>query len=373
MLIEEIRELSGEQVEMRLDEIKTEIDAEGADLETLNAEIDALKERKEGLIKEAETRKELAEKIATDKEPVEVKEIRKDENKMSNVEMRNTPEYVRAFANYIKTGKDEECRALLTENTTNGTVPVPEIVDNAIRHAWDNEPILSRVRKSYVRGNLKVGFEISATDAVVHTEGGDPVTEENLVLGIVSMVPETIKKWISVSDEVLDMDDGAFLNYIYSEVSYKIVKKLAALVVADIIAAPATSTATAPAVPTSAATTAATASIITAQGELSDEANDLVIICTKATAAALKADALSANYGYDPFDGLTVLTSEAASGHILVGDLKGVQVNFPNGEAPAFRYDDTTLATSDLVRIIGRLPAAHAVTTPGAFVDIVLA
>lgn len=371
MLIEEIRELSGEQVEARMEEIKVEIDADGADLETLNAEIDALKERKDGLIKEAEARKELAEKIATEKEPVEVKEIRKDENKMSNMELRNTPEYVHAFANYIKTGNDEECRALLTENATNGSVPVPEVVDNAIRHAWDNEPILSRVTKTFIKGNVKVGFEISATDAAVHAEG-EEVTEENLVLGIVSLVPETIKKWISVSDEVLDMDDGAFLNYIYSEVSYKIMQKLAGAIVTDIINAPATATATAASVATSAATTAATTSIITAEGELSDEANDIVVICTKAVAAQMKAAALAANYGYDPFDGLTVLTSAAAQGHILVGDLKGVQVNFPNGENPSFKYDDNTLATKDLVRIIGRLPAAHGVVAPGRFVDIVL-
>ena len=43
MTIEEIREMNAEQVEARLAEIQTEIDAEGADLEALNAEIDACK------------------------------------------------------------------------------------------------------------------------------------------------------------------------------------------------------------------------------------------------------------------------------------------------------------------------------------------
>lgn len=371
MTIEEIRELTAEQVETRLAEIKTEIDAEGADLEALNAEIDACKERRDALVKAEEERKALAEKISNDREKVEVKEIREDEKIMDIKEIRNSKEYISAFANYVKTGDDSECRALLTENATDGTVPVPTVVDNAIRHAWENEPILSRVTKTFIKGNVKVGFEISATDAVVHAEGAE-VNEENLVLGIVSLVPETIKKWISVSDEVLDMDDGAFLEYIYSEVAYKIMQKLSGLVVTDIINAPATSTDEKAGVATSAATTASTASIITAQGELSDEATDVVVICTKAVAAQLKAAALSANYGYDPFDGLTVLTSAAAEGHILVGDLKGVQVNFPNGEAPSFKYDDMTLATKDLVRIIGRLPAAHAVTTPGRFVDITL-
>lgn len=371
MTIEEIRELTAEQVETRLAEIKTEIDAEGADLEALNAEIDACKERRDSLIKAEEERKALSEKIANGREKVKIKEIREDEKVMSNKEIRNSAEYMHAFANYIKTGKDDECRALLTENATSGTVAVPEIAENEIRHAWDENEILTRVRKTYVKGNLKVGFEIFATDAAVHAEG-EEVTEENLVLGIVSMVPQTIKKWISVSDEVLDLDDGEFVRYIYAELSRMIMKKLADLVVEAIIAAPAVSTSTAPAVPTSAATTVSTASLITAQGELADEAANIVVICTKAVAAQLKAAALSANYGYDPFDGLTVLTSAAADGHILVGDLDGVQVNFPNGEEPAIKWDDMTLATKDLVRIIGRLPAAYAVTAPGWFADIAI-
>ena len=111
-------------------------------------------------------------------------------------EVRNSVEYIDAYAEYLKTGKDEECRALLSENATNGTVPVPEFVYDTVKTAWDREGITRRVRKAYINGNLKVGFEISATGAVVHTEGGAAVSEETLVLGVVNMVPKTIKKSI---------------------------------------------------------------------------------------------------------------------------------------------------------------------------------
>ena len=132
-----------------------------------------------------------------------------------NKEIRNSKEYIDAYAEYLKNGDDTECRGLLTENATNGTVPVPEIVYDIVKTAWDREGITRRVRKAYVKGNLKVGFEISGTDAAVHTEGGDPVAEETLVLGVVELIPQSIKKWISISDEVMDMRGEAFLRYIY--------------------------------------------------------------------------------------------------------------------------------------------------------------
>ena len=130
-------------------------------------------------------------------------------------EIRNSKQYIDAYAEYIKSGDATECRALLSENATNGTVAVPELVYDIVKTAWEREGIMSRVRKSYIRGNLKVGFEISGTDATVHAEGV-AVDEESLVLGVVNLVPASIKKWISISDEALDLSGEAFLQYIYN-------------------------------------------------------------------------------------------------------------------------------------------------------------
>ena len=116
------------------------------------------------------------------------------------IEVRNTNEYLDAYATYIKTGEDKECRALLSENG-GGTVAVPAIVSDIVKTAWDKEGIMSLVKKSFIAGNLKVGFEISAEGAVIHAEGTSAPKEEDLVLGTASLVPESIKKWITISDE----------------------------------------------------------------------------------------------------------------------------------------------------------------------------
>lgn len=367
MTREEIMNLGFEELETRAAAIAAETaEADADQLEALNVELDAIEERKKTLKTEVEERKKAAEAVAAGAG----KEVRKGKEveTMTNKEIRNTPQYIEAFAKYIKTGKDAECRALLTEDATDGVVPVPELVENRVRQAWENDKIFSRVSKTFVRGNLKVGFEISATDAVVHEEGTDAPAEEELVLGIVNMVPEYIKKWISVSDKVLAMGAEEFLAYIYDELTYKIIKKAADMVVAAISGAPAASTATAVGVAQIEATVDAEA-IIDAIAELGDEAQNNVFIASGSTIAAVKKAALTANYALDPFQGLEVIQKDGVTGAI-VGDLAGVQANLPEGDSVRFIFDEYSLAEADLVKIVGKLLAAIAVVGPKMFAYI---
>lgn len=366
MTREEIMQLNLDELEARAAEIATETAAADIErIEELNGELDAIEERRAIINSENEKRKAAAIDVA--KGAGKEIERGKDDKKMTNLEVRNTRDYIEAFAKYVKTGKDAECRALLTENVE-GTVPVPELVENRVRNAWENDKIFSRVSKTFVKGNLKVGFEISATDAAVHTEGANAPAEEELVLGIVNMVPAMIKKWITVSDEVLSLGAEDFLAYLYDELTYKIIQKASDLVVSAITSAPATSTATAVGVAQIESAVDAEA-ILNAIAELGDGAQNNVIIAAGATIAAVRAAALNANYGYDPFLGLEVIQKEGVTGAI-VGDLAGVQANLPNGDAVSFKLDDLSLAEKDLVKIVGKLYAAIAVVGPKMFAYI---
>lgn len=366
MTREEINELGFEDLEKRAAEIAEETrTADKEMLETLNDELTSIEERKKALDIEVEETRKAAEAVA-EGAGKEIEE--RKEEKMTNMEIRNSHEYIEAFAKYIKTGKDAECRALLTEDATDGVVPVPELVENRVRQAWENDKIFSRVSKTFVKGNLKVGFEISASDAEVHVEGTDAPNEEELVLGIVNMVPEYIKKWISVSDKVLAMGAEEFLSYIYDELTYKIVKKAADMVVSAIASAPGSSTSSAVGVAQIEDTVDAEA-IIDAIAELGDEAQNNVFIASGATIAAVKKAALTANYALDPFQGLEVIQKDGVTGAI-VGDLSGVQANLPEGDAVRFIFDEYSLAEADLVKIVGKLLAAIAVVGPKMFAYI---
>lgn len=221
MTIEEIKELGFDDLEKRASEIAAETDeADSEKLEQLNAELDAIEERRKALNIEVEETRKKADEVA-DGAGKEIEE--RIESKMTIKEIRNSKEYIDAYAKYIRTGKDAECRSLLTENAAEGTtypvVPVPEMVESRIRQAWENDKIFSRVTKTFVAGNLKVGFEKSSTGAAIHAEGGDDIDEETLMLGIVELVPQMLKKWITVSDEVLALGSEQFLAYIYDEIA----------------------------------------------------------------------------------------------------------------------------------------------------------
>lgn len=377
----ELKEMTVEELEARKAAIATEVDAPEANLDDLEAEarsINAeLEERKAAEAKKVEVRKAVAEGAG---EVIRTFEKEERKNEMSDMEVRNSHEYNVAYANYIKTGDDAECRALLTENVS-GTVPVATYVEGRVRTAWDRDGITSRVRKTFLRGNVKIGYEISADGAVVHTEAANSaVTEESLVLGIVTLVPQSIKKWISISDEVYDLTGEEFLDYIYDELTYRIAKKLADAIIGDIEACGTASTGALPAVPKIAATSISLGLVAQALAQLSDEAANPVIMMNKATWGAFKAVQADGHYGYDPFEGLPVVFNDtiaafsaATTGvtYAIVGDLGvGAQANFPNGQEIEIKFDDKTKMEYDLIRILGREFVGHAVVAPKAFVKI---
>lgn len=359
----ELKDKTIEELMERRSAIAAEIDAPEADLDALEAEARSINEEIENR-KAAETkRNEIRNAVAHGAGEVTETFEQKEERKIMTIsELRNSSEYINAFANYVKTGKDTECRALFSDNVESplvGSVPVPTFVEGIVAEAYAESKIMSRVRKATAKGNVKVGFELNAPIATVHAEGGDPQSEEALQLGIVTLIPQTLKKWVSISDEALDSMSGEdYLRYVYEEIARKIVKAEEKMVVDAILAAPQVATATAPAV--GEAQASGLADFINARALLTAEAGDLVIIMTPADYASYRAQAITAGFAFDPFEGIEVLFSDYATNPII-GDLSGVMANYPNGDAVQFKYDENTLMTSDLVRILGRKPVAIAV------------
>ena len=373
----EVKDMTVEQMEARKAELSEMLDAPDADLDAIEAEVRSIKDELEAR-KAAEAQREEIRKAVAAGAGAVVTEIKEDQ-KMTNNEIRNSAEYINAFANYIKTGRPDECRALLTENVS-GALPVPAFVDSIIHTAWENDELLSRVRRVFIRGNLKVAFERSATEAYAHTEGTTAVTEETLTLGIVTMIPQNIKKWIRISDEAVAMGGETFLRYIYDELTYQIIKKLAALVVTDITGSPTSSDDDEVGVPAVTAAPSVTA-IPTAAANLSDEANNICVIMNRLTEVEFLSAQASGNFAIDPFAGLprvytsalpSYATATAGSGvYAIVGDLSGVTVNFPEGDGVIIKYDEMSEAEADLVKVVGRVYAAHDVTGPGKLVKLV--
>lgn len=372
-----------EQLMERRSAIAVELDAPDADLDALEAEVRGINDEIESRKQAEQRRTDLRVAVANGAGEVTNKINTEEEHKMTLDEIRALPAYADAYKRYIITNDATECRAIITENapdtvTGSGPVPVPVIVDGFVRTAWERDGIMSRVRRTFIRGNLRVSFERSADPAVVHQEGTEAPAEEDLVLGTVEMIPANIKKWITITDEALAMGGEEFLRYVYDEITYQIVRKAAADGIADILNAPAASTASAVGVPVVTAAPSVTA-IPAAAANLSDEAVNVVVIMNRLTEVNFLAAQAAGNFNVDPFAGLPrVYTSAlpaydtAASGAVyaIVGDLNGLHFNFPEGDGIVLKYDDLSLAEQDLVKIVGRQYAAHAVTAPGRFVKL---
>ena len=372
-------ELSVEQLEARQAEIAG-METEGATTEEIEERANELEAIKAELAARSEAARQAEEnRKAVENGAGESREKHEEGKTMTIEEIRSSKEYVDAFARYLKTGKEEECRALLSTNASaSGQIPVPVLVDEIIRHAWENETILSRVRKTYFRGNLKVAFERAADPAYVHGEGTTAVTEEDLTIGIVELKPENIKKWIRLSDEAVAMGGEAFVRYIYEELIYQIVKKLSALLIGAIKGAGTSHTGSAVGIPKIEGAPGLTI-VVEAEANLSDEAANPVIIMNRLSSAAFNEARVAGNFAVDPYDGLPVLytsalpaysTADANEVWMIVGDLNGAQVNYPEGEGVIIKWDDLTEAEADLVKVVGRQYAGYGVTAPGRFVNV---
>lgn len=367
MTREEIMELDLDGIEARKAEIREEIKtADSAGLDAIEAEKDIIEERVAQLRAEIERRKaDMAAVLGGKGKTIESMEDRT----MTDIkEYRNSKEYVDMYADYMKSHDDTEIRAaLLSTNATGGTIPVPDFVYDIVKTAWDRNEIMRLVPRENLPGNLKVSFEISGSDAVIHTEGSGAVDEEELVEGIVTLIPEYAKKWKSFSKTVYALRGEAFVRYIYDEIAYRVFKVVADTLIGKIAALPQTATSTSPA---AAKITGAPAIGLVAEaiGNLSDEATAPVIVMNKLTWAAFKQAQYAAGYNVDPFEGFAVhfnnslpAYSAASSGAVyaIVGDFRqGTLANYPNGDTIEYTFDTLTRKKENLVEVLGEVMVA---------------
>jgi len=378
----DFKNMTIEELNERRAQIATEVEKPEADLDALQKEARAINEEIETRKANEAAKNEIRKAVANGSGETK-NQFKEEKKEKSDREIRSSAEYAEAYKKYVLTGDATECRTLLTVGAPAGatgtkTVPVPVVLEEGIKTAWEKNEILSRVKRTYIRGNLRVPFELSADDAVEHGEGTAAPDEEDLTIGVVDLVAKNVKKWIKISDEVVAMGGEAFVQYITDEITYRVAKKEAALVVADIVNAPAASSASAIGVPTI-TEAPGVVTLPTAATNLSEDATNLVVIMNRLTDGDFLAARAAGSFAMDPFDGMEkVYTSAlpaysaATSGqtYAIVGDLSGAQINFPEGDDIVVKVDDVSLAELDLIKVVGRRYEGHGVTTPGMFVKV---
>lgn len=372
-----------DEIITRAKAIEEEMTQDGADIEALTKEADELIARKKEIIAERAAAEQAilagaGETISEHQENTQMEEIKIT---------RDSQEYVEAYGEYKRTGDDTIVRSLLkSENAENGTVAVPTVVEEAIEKAWKEDQILSKVKQSSYKGNLEVNFFIDGDAAIVHAEGAaDPIADEDLDLGIRTLVPIAIKKNLPVTRQALKLRGAAFLDFLKDEVYDAIVYKAGGELLNDIKSAPSTSTASMPGVPK--VTTDSGASdplslslLVEAQGVLSARAKNKVWIMNPQTKAYCKALAIANHYAIDPFDGIPVIeddrlpaytSAQAGDTYIILGDLSyGARANFPDGKDVEILVDKMTNKKKNVVDIFGEMFLSIGICQQNAFVKI---
>lgn len=345
-----------------LEEEAEKIDEEVKELEETRAKF-AEQESRMSLIKNVETVKVEArtEAIETDKY--------------------DTAEYRSAWVNMVR-GDDTEMRALMT-TTTN--VPVPTIMQGYVETAWEEYGKFSRiVSKSYVKGYLAIPLESAADGAVWHDEGGDAPEEEEITLGQVLLQPKMIKKWISMTDELMALAADEFMRYIADELVYRVVKALDDAIINRTAVDGKGVIGIAGNANTISETSALTFNAINSVVAQLVTFDNLTIAMNPQTffnnymgltdlqnrpiyqVATDNAGKPQYMINGIPVEFTTALKAydDASAGEVwaIVGDFRGYRLNLPEGESVITVLDNLTLSREDKAYMLGRLLAAGNVT-----------
>lgn len=366
------------EIEARKAEIKKELKnlTDKEKLEALNTETDALNREVEE-IKALEQRKEIARKlenkslVATDI----TKEVKRTSE--SQTEIRNSKEYIDAYAEYLKTGDATTVRSLLTTNTSDGTIAVPDMVADLIKTSREKNEIMSLVPSVELPANYSQMFEIVGTAANDHKEGEEDGTDGEIEMGTVKLIPGFAIKDVTVSKEALSLKGAAFLEYIYGELLYKIDKKVADRLVEVIKELPGSATTTSPGAEKISAAPGLT-TISKGKNHTCDEATNHVVIMNKLTADNFDDIAASANYAQDIYKNCSVKYSSTLPAYdaanegdvyLIVGDLNyGTLANYPNGKSSVeFSIDKITKKKKGMVVVTAEEYVAVAVVADKAF------
>ena len=372
------------------DELLEEVEALTEEANKIEEDVKELEEQKDKLA-EQEERMSLTSNLSKAK-------IEERKSDMENVNVLATKEYNQMYADFIRGKVDKkEMRSYLESRalaTTTENVPIPEVMQGFVETAWYEYGKFSRlVSETFEPAILKIPVEVEADGANWHDELGEEPQEENITLGQIILQPKMIKKWISLTDELMAMAADDFLRYIADELVYRVVLALdeaiinrtdaQGLGVIGIVGNPNTEVVDAEL--NFNAINVALANLVTFE--------DLVIAMNPATffnnfmgmvdeVGRPIFNVVQDNNNRPQYylsghrvEFTQALKSEAdaSAGEplFIIGNFRrGYRLNYPQGRNVITLVDPYTLATQDLVRMIGRLYVAGNVVKPKHFAQV---
>lgn len=381
-IIEKRSEFENAEVETR-EQIINDVEKLSKEVEEMDNQVKELEEVKDTL-EDQEQRMSLMNNVSTEK--VEQRAV--VETKSNSIA--DSKEYRSALETFYKTGKDMQLRAILTSQDN---LPIPTVMQREIEVAWQEYGNLVNLCSVVsARAIMAVTLELTATGATWHDEGTDAPAEEQITFGEILLNPKFLKKWISLSDEVILLTGDMFLRYIAREMVYRLSLALNAAIVnrtdatgkgvIGIVGNPNAQNITA-------ALTFNTPNAAMAQLRTWDNVRvvlnpqtffnnvlGLTDLQQRPIYQIMNDNAGRPRYYYAGLpveftDALPAYDAATANqAYMIVGNFVGYKLNLPYGRNPELIYDRITQAREDKEVITGKLPAAGNITKQGFFVVV---
>ena len=231
MTLEEIRTLSIEDIEKRMNEIRSMDLDKAENIEELTKEVDALTERRNALKEDASAKKELRAKIAEGAVQTTAIEKPKENRTMTLTKenYRASEEYRSAFLNNLMGRQlNEEQRAAFALAGVDPVIP-ESMQTSIITKVKEYAPILSEITLLNVNGTVKFAVEGTVAGADLHTENAE-ITAATDTLVEVTLSTYEVTKLVQISDSVRTMTINAFESWLIDNLSESIAIKIESLI-----------------------------------------------------------------------------------------------------------------------------------------------
>lgn len=229
----ENKNMTVDEIEARMAEIRTEMDTDGADITALTEEVRAMNERKDELRRAEEACKKLRNMVAYGSVGKTVHEFTGKEQEERTFSV-DSKEYRDAYLKKLQ-GKElteMEQRAFTVASGATATITANRIMDVVRDHAW----LLERTTTIYANGKIEYYVEGTNNKAEDHTEN-TAITPAADTLTKITLSPAEITKMIQVSAASAALSIDAFEGWLADQLGKAIARKISSKIITAMLAA----------------------------------------------------------------------------------------------------------------------------------------
>lgn len=214
------------EINARLAAIRTEMDAEGADLDALEKETRSLVEQREQLEHQRDTRSRILSAVSGGQGTV-ITPAAAEPAVRTAEDIKGSDEYRTAYLTSLM-GRPltDQQRAVITTGTNSAGKAVPTTTANKIMSlVKEMVPFINDITLLSVEGNVRYAVETTRTRGAKHTQGA-AITPEDITLTEINLSAYEITKLVQISQSVATMTIDAFESWLVQMLAASIAEQI---------------------------------------------------------------------------------------------------------------------------------------------------